>query len=139
MQFPRRRARLLTRITPARRAILVITAACAVWASACFAQAPATQPATQSTPEDGQWTRAAKDYSSTRFSGLDQIKTDNVKDLRVAWTFSTGTTRGHEAAPIVVDSMMYVTTPFPNVLFALDVTSGAIKWKYEPQPEMAAP
>jgi glucose dehydrogenase len=59
---------------------------------------PATQPATAAA-EDGQWPMAAKNYASTRFSGLDQITSDNVKNLQVAWTFTTGTTRGHEAAP----------------------------------------
>src|SRR4051812_21294263 len=52
--------------------------------------------------EDGQWMMPAKDYSSTRYSGLDQINTENVKNLRVAWTFSTGVDRGQEAAPLIV-------------------------------------
>ena len=55
-----------------------------------------------SPPEDGQWTMPAKDYASTRYSGLDQITVGNVKDLKVAWTFSTGFLGGHEAAPLVV-------------------------------------
>ena len=81
----------------------------------------------------------AKDYQSRRFSGLDEIKVDNVKDLKVAWTFSTGVNRGHEAAPLVVGSMMYVVTPYPNILYALDLTnSGASIWKYEPTPAAAA-
>src|SRR6185503_17471776 len=54
--------------------------------------------------EDGQWTMPAKDYASTRFSGLDQINTNNVANLKLAWTFSTGVLRGHEAAPIVVNN-----------------------------------
>lgn len=62
-------------------------------------------------PEDGQWPMPAKDYASTRFSGLDEIKADHVKDLKVAWTFSTGVARGQEAAPIVVGETMYVVAP----------------------------
>src|SRR5829696_7930101 len=46
--------------------------------------------------EDGQWLMPAKNYASTRYSGLDQINTGNVKDLKVAWTFSTGVNRGQE-------------------------------------------
>ena len=89
--------------------------------------------------DDGQWTRPAKDYASTRFSGLDEIRADNVKDLKVAWTFSTGVDRGQEAAPIVVGDTMYVVTPFPNILYALDLKNhGACKWKYEPKPVSAA-
>src|SRR6267142_4687897 len=62
---------------------------------------PTTQPVTQpvvqtSQREDGQWPMAAKNYANTRYSGLDQINTENVGQLQVAWTFSTGVTRGHE-------------------------------------------
>ena len=89
--------------------------------------------------EDGQWLRAAKNFASTRFSQLDQIRTANVKELKVAWTFSTGIDRGHEAAPIVAGSTLYVVTPFPNVLYALDLNnSGAVKWKYEAKAAPAA-
>jgi PQQ-dependent dehydrogenase (methanol/ethanol family) len=93
-----------------------------------------------STPEDGQWVMPAKDYASTRYSGLDEINTDNVKNLKVAWTFSTGLVNGHEAAPLVVGDTMYVVTPFPNYLYALDLTQpGApVKWKYDPKPAAAA-
>jgi PQQ-dependent dehydrogenase (methanol/ethanol family) len=80
----------------------------------------------------GEWTIPARDYSSTRFSPLDQITSENVKDLRLAWTFSTGVLRGHEAAPIVADGTMFVVTPYPNLLYALDIASGAQKWKYDP-------
>jgi glucose dehydrogenase len=90
--------------------------------------------------EDGQWLRPAKDYASTRFSGLDQINTSNVSQLKLAWSFSTGVLRGQEAAPLVVGSTMYVVTPYPNILYALDLTKpGApAKWKYEPKPLAAA-
>jgi PQQ-dependent dehydrogenase (methanol/ethanol family) len=89
--------------------------------------------------DDGQWLMPAKDYASTRFSGLKEINTANVKDLKVAWTFSTGLNRGHEAAPLVVGSIMYIVTPFPNILYALDLSEqGALKWKYEPKPESAS-
>ena len=81
----------------------------------------------------------AKNYPSTRYSGLDQINTGNVKELKVAWTFSTGVNRGQEAAPLVVGDTMYVVTPYPNILYALDLTkNGAAKWKYEPKPASAA-
>jgi PQQ-dependent dehydrogenase (methanol/ethanol family) len=89
--------------------------------------------------EDGQWTMPAKDYASTRYSGLDEINTGNVRNLKVAWTFSTGVNRGQEAAPLVVGGTMYVVTPYPNILYALDLTRpGALKWKYEPNPAAAA-
>jgi lanthanide-dependent methanol dehydrogenase len=90
-------------------------------------------------PDDGQWTMAAKNFASTRYSELTQITTDNVAQLKVAWTFSIGVNRGQEAAPLVVGDTMYLVTPFPNILYALDLNnSGATKWKYEPNPNAAA-
>jgi alcohol dehydrogenase (cytochrome c) len=94
----------------------------------------------QNQPDDGQWVMPAKNYASTRFSTLAEINTDNVRNLRPAFTFSTGTIRGLEAAPLVVNNTMYIVTPFPNNLYALDLTKpGApVKWVYEPHPEASA-
>ncbi|MFL5483026.1 MAG: methanol/ethanol family PQQ-dependent dehydrogenase [Gemmatimonadaceae bacterium] len=90
--------------------------------------------------EDGQWMMPAKNYASTRFSGLNEINTDNVKNLHLAWTFETGILRGQEAAPLVVNNTMYIVTPFPNYLYALDLTKpGApMKWVYKPRTLAAA-
>jgi lanthanide-dependent methanol dehydrogenase len=88
--------------------------------------------------DDGQWHRPARDYASTRYSGLAQITAENVKQLRPAWSFATGVNRGHEAAPLVVGDTLYVVTPYPNILYALDARSGAVRWKYEPRPARAA-
>jgi glucose dehydrogenase len=52
------------------------------------------------------------DYANSRYSQLNQITKDNVKNLRPAWTFSTGVLRGHEGAPLVLGDVMYVHTPF---------------------------
>ncbi|MCB8837494.1 methanol/ethanol family PQQ-dependent dehydrogenase [Aurantimonas sp. VKM B-3413] len=80
------------------------------------------------------WPIQTGDYANTRYSKLDQIDRSNVGDLRLAWTFSTGVLRGHEGGPLVVGNLMYVHTPFPNVVYALDLDNdGAIVWKYEPQ------
>lgn len=103
------------------------------------AQNPGTQAILRATQDDSQWTMAAKDYANTRFSGLDQINADNVKNLQVAWIFSTGLNRGHEAAPLVVKDTMYIVTPWPNELYALDLKrDGALKWVYKPRPARAA-
>src|SRR5215212_7818674 len=84
----------------------------------------------------GEWHMAAGDYAATRFSPLDEINTGNAGSLRVAWTFSTGMVAGHEAAPLVVGSTMYIVTPFPNIVYALDLTKpGApVKWSFDPEP-----
>jgi lanthanide-dependent methanol dehydrogenase len=91
-------------------------------------------------PDDGQWLTAAKDYANTRFSGLDQITSANAGRLTLAWTFSTGVLRGQEAAPIVANNTMYIVTPFPNQLHALDLTrpGAPALWTYEPKPMSAA-
>ena len=68
--------------------------------------------------------RPAKDFASLRYSSLDQINTTNVKDLKVAWTFSTGLDRGHEAAPLVVGNTMYVASTYGEII-ALNATTGA--------------
>ena len=57
--------------------------------------------------DDGQWTLPAKNYSATRFSGLNEITTGNVGKLGVAWTFSTGMVAGHEAAPLIAYEHQY--------------------------------
>jgi PQQ-dependent dehydrogenase (methanol/ethanol family) len=88
----------------------------------------------QKNPND--WVLQTGDYANTRYSKLSQINRDNVGDLQVAWTFSTGVLRGHEGSPLVVGDTMYVHTPFPNNVFALDLNNnGAIKWKYTPKQD----
>jgi PQQ-dependent dehydrogenase (methanol/ethanol family) len=83
---------------------------------------------------DNNWVMPAGDYANTRYSELTQITKDNVKDLNMAWSFSTGVLRGHEGNALVIDGTMYVHTAFPNIVFALDLDNdGAIKWKYEPK------
>jgi len=93
-----------------------------------------------SPPDDGNWTMPAKDYAATRFSGLNQITPANAAKLQVSFTFSTGTTEGFEAPPLVVNNTMYVVAPWPNNVFALDLTKpGApTKWVYKPNPAAAA-
>jgi PQQ-dependent dehydrogenase (methanol/ethanol family) len=89
--------------------------------------------------DEEQWVRPAKDFASTRYSTLAQVTAENVKQLKLAWSFSTGVDRGHEAAPLVLGSTMYVVTPYPNILYALDLAKpGTVKWKYEPRPAAAA-
>ncbi|MBV8451300.1 MAG: PQQ-binding-like beta-propeller repeat protein, partial [Deltaproteobacteria bacterium] len=100
----------------------------------------AVAPASAAPRDDGQWRMAPKNYASTRFSTLDQINNDNVKNLQVDFTLSLGVDRGQEAAPLVVDNTMYVVTAYPNFLYALDLTKpGApLKWIYQPHPEAAS-
>jgi lanthanide-dependent methanol dehydrogenase len=83
-----------------------------------------------------QWVMPTGDYANHRYSTLSQITKDNVKNLRPVWTFSTGVLRGHEGAPLVIGDVMYVHSPFPNYVYALDLNNaGRIIWKYEPKQD----
>ncbi len=81
------------------------------------------------------WAMPTGDYANTRYSKLDQINASNVGSLKVAWTFSTGVLRGHEGNPLVIGNTMYVHTPFPNNVYALNLDDGTIKWRYEPKQD----
>jgi lanthanide-dependent methanol dehydrogenase len=100
----------------------------------CFAAALGTGSAYSQVREDGQWAMPGKDYAGTRYSDLAQITAANVGRLKPAWSFSTGVLGGHEGQPLVVNRTMYVITPFPNVLYAFDLTREGypLKWKYRP-------
>ena len=90
----------------------------------------------QLSKDPNQWVMPAGDYANSRYSALDQINKDNVKNLRPVWTFSTGVLRGHEGGPLVIGNVMYISTPFPNNVFALDLNNnGRIMWKYEPKQD----
>src|ERR1700675_3373203 len=83
-----------------------------------------------------QWVMQQGDNANTRYSKLNQITAANVGKLQVAWTFSTGVLRGHEGGPLVIGNMMYVHAPFPNTVYALDLSNESkIAWKYEPKQD----
>src|SRR3954449_4894076 len=85
-------------------------------------------------PKD--WVMPTGDYANTRYSKLNQITASNVGKLQVAWTFSTGVLRGHEGGPLIIGNTMYVHTPFPNKVYALDLANESkIVWLYEPKQD----
>ena len=81
------------------------------------------------------WAMQAGNFENQRYSTLNQINKKNVKDLKVAWTFSTGVLRGHEGGPLVIGGMLFVHSPFPNKVFAIDLETQKIVWKYEPKQD----
>jgi len=86
--------------------------------------------------DPAQWVMPTGNYANWRYSTLTQINATNVKNLRPVWTFSTGVLRGHEGGPLIIGNVMYVHTPFPNNVFALDLNNnGRIIWKYEPHQD----
>ena len=101
--------------------------------------APAPTPAQQ-------WPSWGGDPGGMKYAALDQINKDNVGRLKVAWSYDTGdATDGndperpnqsaHESTPLVVDGVLYLTTPFAR-LFALDPETGKALWVYDPKPDL---
>ncbi|HEX6814945.1 MAG TPA: methanol/ethanol family PQQ-dependent dehydrogenase [Gemmatimonadaceae bacterium] len=109
----------------------VLAGTLAVGASTASAQ----QELIEAAKNPGQWVMPGRTYDLQRHSPLKQITTANVKDLQVAWTFSTGVLRGHEGNPLVIGHVMYVHSAFPNKVFALDLSKpGAPQiWQFTPE------
>jgi methanol dehydrogenase (cytochrome c) subunit 1 len=83
---------------------------------------------------DANWPMTGKNYSAQNYSPAKQITTENVKQLKPAWAFSTGVLHGHEGTPLVIGDKMFVHTPFPNTTFALDLNEpGKIDWQHKPK------
>ncbi|WP_028310141.1 methanol/ethanol family PQQ-dependent dehydrogenase [Derxia gummosa] len=83
------------------------------------------------------WAAQAGDYANQRYSDLKQINASNVGKLQAAWTISTGVLRGHEGSPLVVGDTMYIHSPFPNKVVAVNLKDQTYKWKYEPKQDAA--
>ncbi len=124
------------RCTPLRQALLFIVIGLLFVPVAAYSNEELLKLQT----DPNQWVMQRKNYAATGYSELNQITADNVKNLKAVWTFSTGALRGHEGAPLVVGTTMYVHSAFPNHVYALDLTQEpyAIKWKYTPQQDARA-
>src|SRR5580698_11130633 len=88
-------------------------------------------------PADGDWLMIRRTYDGWGYSTLNQINTTNVAKLRLVWSTITGESRVHEAAPLVNNGAMFVSTPNGQVI-AFDAKTGDILWRYrKPRPEGA--
>src|SRR5438128_2014778 len=111
----------------------------AVTTLAAILKGPLAVSAQTPSPDGGtraDWPSYGGTASAWRYSALDQINTANVKNLAPAWTFQTGEyTDGLQSTPIVVNGVMYISTP-RNQVFALDAVTGKVIWnyKYTPRP-----
>jgi lanthanide-dependent methanol dehydrogenase len=77
-------------------------------------------------------------YNGWNYSELNQITAANVRNLQVAWTWQVGVLDSHEASPLVVGDTMYIVSPKPNYVYALDLTKeGLIKWEFRPTMDVA--
>ena len=95
-------------------------------------EAAVAQDAFESDPS--QWVMPNANYAGWNYSSLDQIDVDNVQTLEMAWTMQLGIQDSHEASPLVIGDTMYIVTPKPNYVYALDLTrQGVIKWEFRPE------
>lgn len=76
------------------------------------------------------WPSYGNDYTSQRFSTAQQINTENVKDLTLAWQHNSGVVASFQTAPIVQQGIMYFSLPYNHVV-AVDATNGKELWRYE--------
>jgi quinohemoprotein ethanol dehydrogenase len=83
------------------------------------------------TPTSKDWPTYGLDYAETRFSKLNQITAENVKNIGLMWTYNLESVRGVEATPLVVDGIMYVTASW-SVVHAIDTRTGKRLWSYDP-------
>jgi lanthanide-dependent methanol dehydrogenase len=110
------------------------------FAMGVYAQTPDAQSLSEMAQNPNQWVMPSGNYAAWRYSKLDQINTDNAKNLQVAWTMSTGTDRGLEGQPIVIGNMMYYETSYPNYVYAVDLDhTDRIAWKFTPPEDANAP
>ncbi|HSY80598.1 MAG TPA: PQQ-binding-like beta-propeller repeat protein, partial [Gemmatimonadaceae bacterium] len=96
---------------------------------------PVTDAMLKNARTDGKnWLMVGRDYTNQRWSPLTQITTENVHNLRVSWMYQTGIGRlgSFETSPVVVDGVMYVTTPYSTAM-AVDARTGKEIWRYEPK------
>jgi alcohol dehydrogenase (cytochrome c) len=120
----RSRTRLLTTSALALGATLA--------AAPAFAQV-SQQQLESANPNPNDWLTYHATYKGYDYSPLDQINTNNVKDLQVAWIHFPGrATRGLESMPLAADGVVYYSGSYSRV-FALDGASGKVLWTYFPQ------
>ena len=93
--------------------------------------------------KNGQWANYGNDPGGMRFSPLNQINIENVKNLKSAWTYQTGelatyegtniaSKAAFEATPLMVNGVLYLSTP-GNRIIAIDASTGNEKWIYDPK------
>jgi quinohemoprotein ethanol dehydrogenase len=82
-------------------------------------------------PPPEEWVSYGRDYAETHHSPLTQITSENVSQLKLAWSAEVGSQGKVETTPIVWDGMLYGTSTW-SVVFAIDARTGAVKWKWDP-------
>jgi alcohol dehydrogenase (cytochrome c) len=103
-------------------AVVVVVVACRLFA------AQGLDPAALLNPPRDSWPTYHGDYSGRRHSRLTQITPENVRQLTLAWSFQTGQGQQIKASPILVNGVIYITTP--DNIWAIDARSARQLWRY---------
>ncbi len=82
--------------------------------------------------EPGNWLSHGRTYEEQRFSPLNKINKDTVKELGLVWSKDMGTNRALESTPIVVDGIMFFTSTWSRV-YAVDALTGETIWTFDPK------
>jgi len=93
------------------------------------------QPVTESmlrNPAPGDWPNWRRTDNAWGYSPLNQINTQNVQRLQLAWSWAMDSTGAQEAVPLVHDGIMYLPNPH-GVIQALDAATGDLLWEYRPK------
>jgi alcohol dehydrogenase (cytochrome c) len=86
------------------------------------------------------WLESGGVPQGTRFSSLAEITPANVGGLVEEFAIPTGSVGAHEGGPLVVGSITYVVTPWPNKPIALDLAHGGqVLWTYAPANSGSGP
>ena len=115
----------------------LLIAAAAVAAAPTVYAAEVTDQRLQAAATDSEnWLHYGRDYTNQRFSPLATISAANVKRLVPKWIYQTGIAATFQTSPLVADGIMYLSTPFSNVV-AVDALTGKEIWRYEHQRKSA--
>ncbi|MFN8594511.1 MAG: PQQ-dependent dehydrogenase, methanol/ethanol family [Thermomicrobiales bacterium] len=117
------------------RILTIVALVCVTGLASPLVKAKGSAPAGD--PAGQEWLTYGGNLYNQRYSSLDQITPDNVKNLKGAWVYHTNVFSGgtsFESSPIVVDGVMYLTGPQSQV-YAVDARNGQEKWKYIPTIE----
>lgn len=114
---------------------LLMRAALLLMAAAVTSSAFADPDLDRAMANPDNWASQAGDYFNHRHSTLSQINESNAAKLQVAWTMSTGVLRGHEGSPLVIGDTMYIQTPFPNNVYAVNLRNQTFRWEYKPRQD----
>ncbi len=130
---------LTTFSSPARWLTLLLCALHAILSPAMSATPGSHRDLAHLMAQPQNWAAQAGNYQNWRHSQLQQINRDNVSRLALAWTFQLDVRGGYEGGPLVIDGTLYLHTPYPNRVVAIDLADQTVKWRYQAPPDQHTP